>query len=97
MDYDEILVPKKHNNWSEMMEEIRMNRDNDKVMGWSFKVFYFISSPKRPNALTNVSKIMSKIERFPQQKYVKSISNLKNIKTVNNHRPNDCLKVKGTR
>ena len=79
LDTDEIIVPIKHNNWKDMMREIRTESDQQNVGGWSFKSFYFVASEKH-NKLSNISEIMSKTMRYSRQKNVKSILNINNVR-----------------
>ena len=45
LDIDEVIVPKKHNSWSSMMEEVlKASAKDPKTISWHFRHTYFIDS-----------------------------------------------------
>jgi len=104
LDIDEVIMPVKHNNWAEMMEEVvksSLKVKNETRASWNFRNVYFmdemldIHEPEHFSDIPQYLHMMQNVYRSANYtkpgQYVKCFHNPEKALILHNHFPLGCL------
>lgn len=100
LDVDEVIVPRKHKSWREMMEKV--GPDANEFSSWSFTNIYFLdymteNQPQPnlhkdvPSSLHILNHVYRSANYTPPGHYIKCFHNSEHILALHNHFPKGCI------
>ena len=104
LDIDEVIVPIKHKNWEDMMEEVTktsLKVKNESRASWNFRNVYFMDEmldlhepelfPSIPPYLHMMQHVYRSANYTKPGQYVKCFHNPQKVLILHNHFPLGCL------